>query len=148
MNCGEGSNAPTGGDPWSVYGCHMTGRRGVANGEGRTRFGQALGAALRSRDMTQKDLADALGGMAQSAISNWVAGEAVPGHDVVFRAERVLQLPPGYLSRHLGYVPAEHAAPPSSVEDAVDEDPLLGEVQRQALLALYREFTNGQSGRG
>lgn len=112
----------------------------------RAGFGEALAAALRARGISQRELAERLGGMAQSSVSAWTRGDAAPAPEAVFDIERLLDLGPGYLSQHLGFVPAG-AVPPVSVVAAVESDPLLEPVHRQALLALYREFTIGQSGR-
>lgn len=109
----------------------------------RARFGEALAAALGVRSITQRDLGARLGGVTQSSISAWRSGHAEPLPDTVFAAERVLGLRPGTLSRHLGYVPNEALdKPPSSFDQVVAEDPLLDVVQKRALLAVYREFTN------
>lgn len=109
-------------------------------------FGAALAAALRRRGMSQRVLTDLLGRTAQSSVSAWTRGDAVPTPEVVFEIERIIEVPPGHLSQHIGYVPAG-AEPPASVVSAIDADPLLEPVHRQALLALYREFTVGQSRR-
>lgn len=113
----------------------------------RRAFGHALSSVMRVRGMTQKALAAQLDGMAQSAISAWVNGDAAPLHEVVFEVERILQVPGGFLSRHLGYGPVDGALP-SSVLDAIDDDPLLDDVQRQALATLYRAFTGSRSATG
>lgn len=112
----------------------------------RATFGEALAAALRSRNVSQRALADLVGRTAQSSVSAWTRGGAAPAPEVVFEIERLLELPPGHLSQHLGYVPVG-ATLPTSVSVAVEADPLLEPVHRQALLALYREFTVGQSSR-
>lgn len=108
-------------------------------------FGGALAAALRCRGITQRNLADLLGRTAQSSVSTWTRGDTAPGPELVFEIERIVEVPPGHLSQHLGYVPAG-AVPHASVAAAIEADPLLEPVHRQALLALYREFTVGQSG--
>lgn len=109
-------------------------------------FGRALAAALRRRGISQRTLADLLGRTAQSSVSAWTRGDTAPGPEVVFEMEQVLEVPPGHLSQHLGYVPAG-IQPPASVVAAIEADPLLEPVHRQALLALYREFTVGPSRR-
>jgi len=98
---------------------------------------------MRSRRMIQTRLAAELDGVSQSAISGWINGQSVPNHNVVFAIERALDVTPGFLSHHLGYIPAG-TSPPCSVPDAVDADPLLDDVRRAALLALYRQFTLGE----
>lgn len=113
--------------------------RATGAGSRRVAFARTLTSALHLRGMTQVRLAAELGGIAQSAVSAWTTGTSTPRHDVVFRVEQILELPPGHLSSHLGYLPVG-AEPPSSVEDAIEADALLTDVQRRALLALYREF--------
>lgn len=93
--------------------------------------------------MVQTRLAAELDGVSQSAISAWINGQSVPSHATVFAIERVLGVGPGFLSQYLGYVPAG-TSPPCSVIDAVEADPLLDDVRRAALLALYRQFTLGE----
>jgi len=59
--------------------------------------------------------------------------------------EHVLQLPPGSLSRLLGYWPAESAdAHPVGVLEAARVDPRLGERDRRILTAVYRELVRKQ----
>jgi hypothetical protein len=60
--------------------------------------------------------------------------------------EHVLQLPPGSLSRLLGYWPAETTdAPPVGVIEAARADPRLGERDRRILTAVYRELVRKQA---
>ena len=57
----------------------------------------------------------------------------------VFALERVLDLPPGLLSRPLGYLPVEVAAV-SDTRTAIENDERLTESNQRALLAAYREM--------
>lgn len=108
----------------------------------RAAFGDALGDTLAVRKVTQRVLGERLGGITQSAISAWIAGQSEPSREMVFQIEQVLELPPGNLSRHLGYLPPSAAdSTPVTFEDAVMNDPLLDETQKRGVLALYREFT-------
>ncbi len=102
-------------------------------------FGSALAGALRARGITQHRLGRALG-IGQSTISAWVADRATPSHAVVFRVEEALEVEPGSLSRHLGYLPLD-GTQPSTVLDCIDVDPALSEGQRAALRAVYVELT-------
>lgn len=115
----------------------------------RQAFGDALGDALGVRKTTQRALGDMLGGVTQSAISAWIAGQSEPSRDLVFQIETVLELPPGNLSRHLGYLPPEAATGKGGMtfEEAVMNDPLLDETQKRGVLALYREFTGHRPAR-
>lgn len=88
--------------------------------------------------MSQTALAQALG-RAQSTISTWIAGNATPAPQVVFAIERHLQVPPGALSQHLGYVPV--SADDEPVIDAIMRDRRLSDEQRDTLISLFREFT-------
>ncbi len=67
-------------------------------------FGEALARAMSVRGMTHRRLGEELG-VTQSAISAWKSGAAEPSPRTVFAIERALELPPGHLSRTLGYVP-------------------------------------------
>lgn len=107
--------------------------------DGHGSFGTSLAAALRARGLTQHGLGRALG-IGQSTISAWVADRATPSHTVVFRVEDALEVVPGSLSRHLGYLPLD-ASQPSTVLDCIEADPALTAGQRSALRAVYVELT-------
>lgn len=110
-----------------------------AGGNGHPTFGTALAGALRARGTTQHGLGRSLG-IGQSTISAWVADRAVPSQFVVFKVEAALELSPGTLSRHLGYLPVD-AAVPSTVLECIAVDPALTDGQRAALRAVYEELT-------
>jgi hypothetical protein len=60
--------------------------------------------------------------------------------------EHVLQLPPGSLSRLLGYWPTDTAdAHPVGVIEAARADPRLGERDRRILTAVYRQLVRRQA---
>jgi transcriptional regulator with XRE-family HTH domain len=100
-------------------------------------FGQALEGALSPR--SQAWLAKAVG-RDQGAVSKWINGRNEPDVDTVFAIERVLAVPPGELSRHLGYVPVE-TSEIVSVVAAVESDSRLDARMRRALISAYRSFT-------
>lgn len=104
--------------------------------EAGERFGAELRSALARAGITQVTLASTMGGLAQSTISTWIAGKAIPAPATVFRLERTIGVPGGALSRHLGYVPVDGLA----VEVAVEADPHLSRMQRAELLQRYRAF--------
>lgn len=112
----------------------------------RRRFGEALGEAMGVRRVTQKSLGALLGGVSQPAVSAWISGDAEPNPATVFECERVLQLPPGQLSKVLGYLPPSAVAVTTGFEAVVMGDPLLDEPAKRGLLAMYRELT-GTRGR-
>lgn len=55
----------------------------------------------------------------------------------MFAIEQALDLPPGSLSRLLGYVPAD-TAPASTVEGAIEADADLTRAERRMLVSAYR----------
>jgi transcriptional regulator with XRE-family HTH domain len=107
--------------------------------DGRAAFGRMLAEALRGRRMKQEDLARALG-TTQSSVSGWINGKYEPAAATVFTIEHSLGLSPGCLSRPLGYLPVEPAAP-VSVEAAIVQSPHLDDDAKDALAALYRVLT-------
>lgn len=96
--------------------------------------------ALEDNGVAQAQLAEALGGFAQSTVSAWISGAATPVPDIVFRIEGALSVDPGTLSRHLGYLPATEGC----VEAAIAADPSLGDRERTLLLSHYRSLTGNQ----
>lgn len=111
-------------------------------------FGDALSRALAVRGMTQKALGEALGGLSQAAVAGWVTGLNPPSTPAMtFKIEEVLELPPGHLSRLLGYLPASAIdAPGANFEETIAADPLLDDTQKRMILALYREATTRKPG--
>lgn len=100
----------------------------------------AFAAALRryrlaSKFPTQARLAEPLG-VSWHAVGTWEKGVWAPAPEKVFEVERLLALPPGTLSRHLGYLPLRSAQP--GVQAAIDADPRLDEKGKQLLTEMYR----------
>ena len=96
----------------------------------------AFAAALRSERAKNRLTQDSLGRLAGCTgprISQLESGEQ-PTPDLVFRLEAALDLPPGRLSVHLGYVPA--GAVPTLI-DAINGDPGLDDVGRDAVRRVY-----------
>lgn len=109
--------------------------------EGRHKaFGSALAEAMEMRRITQLELGEKLG-LTQSAVSSWRVADAVPDTEVVFAVERALKLPPGHLSRHLGYYPPAAVNKGATVEEAVLNDTVLDESGKRAVIAVWRELT-------
>ena len=111
-----------------------------------TPLARAIKAARRAHTppLTQADLAGRLG-VSPTAVSAWELGNKPP-IDVAAEIEAALGLEPGYLTRHLGYVPAD--LPPDaitrlhvSVPEAIERDPLLNEHRKRVLLAVYEDMT-------
>lgn len=99
-------------------------------------FGDALAAALTAMCWSQVDLGRALGGVTQGAISAWRSGLAEPSPATVFAAERALKVPPGDLSRHLGYLPLG-PIPELGTVTAIERDPALSPAAKRSLVDLY-----------
>lgn len=109
----------------------------------RHAFGAALREARRVAGLTQVDLAAAVP-TKQTNVSSWETGERMPREfGLVFEIERLLDVAPGSLSRHLGFLPVEAANGKSSVTavQAIRSDPALDETAKRALSAAYASFT-------
>jgi transcriptional regulator with XRE-family HTH domain len=103
-------------------------------------FGAALDATLNSKRLTQADLAGHFGSI-QSTVSQWVRGEAEPRPVVVFAIEQALELEPGTLSQHLGYLPiVTHGEAPADLVDVLDADSLLSDSEKDVVRRMYEEF--------
>ena len=112
---------------------------GKSADKARTEFGNSLARALRSRGMTQVELAESLD-TAQSVISAWINGRSEPAPGTVFTLEKQLGMDPGSLSRVLGYLPPEAAKVATTVRDAVARDFSVDEQYKPMLMAVYREL--------
>jgi len=100
-------------------------------------FGQAIKSALGRRQ--QSWLAKEMG-VSPPTITDWKKGNFAPETpERVFKLERVLGVPPGHLSQHLGYVPVRERSAPSLVE-AVRSDPSISDINRNTLLALLTSW--------
>jgi transcriptional regulator with XRE-family HTH domain len=108
-------------------------------------FGRGLAQARKAKGLTQGQLAER-SGVTQSAVSGWEAAKYLPDDPTdVFELERVLKVPVGFLSQHLGYVPRNRRSDPANdVETAIEESPLLTKVQKTMLVGAYRDFVNAR----
>lgn len=106
----------------------------------RADFSRELRRALGASGRTQTDVARAAG-VAPSLISTWLAGNiSSPDPHKVFAVERALDLPPGHLSRHLGFIPVPEAIndQPVSFRDWLAEHGQeLADDEQNALLGVY-----------
>jgi transcriptional regulator with XRE-family HTH domain len=108
-------------------------------------FSDALKRAREDSGMSLRALAEAVEA-SHTVVAQWERGEHAPRPPRVRMLEHVLQLPPGSLSRLLGYWPAETTdAPPVGVIEAARADPQLGERDRRILTAVYRELVRKQA---
>lgn len=109
----------------------------------RRNFAEALTMYLARANMRPADLMRALQAEGfpahQASMSHWTKGQAEPVRHVVYAMERLLNLQPGLLFRHLGYLPTFAVSiAPVDVETALLADDRLTPDQRQLLLATYR----------
>lgn len=113
----------------------------------RKAFGAALAKRRRELSLSQTALGKALGGVGQSAVSQWECGDTEPRPEHVYLSEKALGLAPGTLSRLLGYLPPSGApsGAPGAVREAIRRDPLLTPKEKRTLLALYDSLTAGRS---
>lgn len=100
----------------------------------RERFAVAVSAALASADVTASEVADQLH-VSYDTVRRWAREGMAPDPLTVFGLEVLLDLPPGELSRHLGYRPVDSGV---SVVDAIEADPRLDDTGRAMLLGAYR----------
>lgn len=110
----------------------------------REDFVRALKWLLDERGVSQRELAAQLGRASYTPFYRWFELATEPTPAEVFAIERILDVPPGTLSRHLGYLPPEaRSSAPSggTFEEAVRADPDLNEVGRRILRAIYAEVT-------
>lgn len=105
---------------------------GRATDEMRDAFASALRVAMMG--VRQSDLAGHVG-LSPDAVAKWLSGTTEPQPRTVFAVERYLELAPGELSRHLGYVPVGE---PPAVLDAIERDPRLTPEARTILIGTYR----------
>ena len=77
------------------------------------------------------------------AVGSWEKAIWAPAPAKVFEIERVLALPPGSLSHHLGYLPVAGAQP--SVSSAIDADPKLDERAKGLLTEMYRSLAREEA---
>lgn len=104
---------------------------------GAVEFGEALQLLRAKAGLTQAELASRVG-VTASAVGLWEKGGSVTVENAV-AVERALDLEPGTLSRHLGYVPVD-ASETVAPEAAVAADRSLTGSQRRALLDVLGAY--------
>jgi len=105
---------------------------------GLPEFTAALNREMKQANINQSELGRRIGS-APSMINAWLKGNtAQPDLSKVRDIERALELPPGHLTRHFGWVPYEEDAT-TDVVAAVEHAPIT-DGQRDALLLLYNLF--------
>lgn len=88
----------------------------------------------------QRAIADELG-IPPTTLSGWVKGRRTPSNDEAIQLEEVLELEPGTLTVHLGFLPlGAREVNIASVEEAVIADARLGGDQKRIVLDLIRSM--------
>lgn len=117
-----------------------------ASSEQLESFGRAIATALANKGWTTGALLSVAGGKTdenkRKSVLTWMAGKVEPSRPKVLEIERILELEPGELSRHLGWVPVGAEAVPT-VEAAILADPDLTSSQKNILLAALQDFRRG-----
>lgn len=108
----------------------------------------SIRSVLAERDMTQDELGRAVAARegrsrpyTQADVASWFRRNTLAVQPSrLMLVEEVLEVPAGYFSRPLGWVPAT-AVPSLSVPDAIMTDHHLSRTQKQDLLAVYDVMT-------
>lgn len=104
-------------------------------------FGTALASERNRAGLTQAELGARIGdGYGQVTVSEWERGKTACRPRDVEQIEDVLELQPGTLTKHLGFLPMKAAGKviERDLIDAILADPDLNDAGRQAMLATYR----------
>jgi hypothetical protein len=116
-----------------------------ATDEQKVAFGEALMSALMGKGLRPPDLlpvTNAANREAAGRVANsWINGKTEPSRPTVTAIESLLDLDPGTLSRHLGWLPVGAPEIPDP-EAAVIAYPHYTGEQRRVLLALMKSFRN------
>jgi transcriptional regulator with XRE-family HTH domain len=114
----------------------------------RRAFARELLDVMAVKSVTQRALAERVS-LTQGAISGWCSGASEPVPAKVFEVETKLELPPGQLSRHLGYVPVdgEQHAGRQHYERVVLDDPALSNQNKRVLLTAYEAMVAPEANR-
>jgi hypothetical protein len=116
-----------------------------SSSEQKAAFGEALLAALMAKGLRPPDLIDVVGAStrdnASNLVKNWISGKNEPPRPTVTAIEKFLDLEPGDLSRHLGWLPVGSSEIPT-LEAAVLADSELTGEQRRVLLQLLKSFSH------
>lgn len=113
-------------------------------GSTSTPFSEKLTATLAHRGLSQSQVADAMN-LTRASVSDWCRGQAVPAPETVFALEVVLGVPPGELSRELGYLPIiPTAEAPVTTLGCIARDPLLDDTDREILTLVYEKLAGAR----
>lgn len=107
--------------------------------EDRRRFCAELRRLMGLGNWTTVALAEAVG-VTQGTVSYWLNGRNLPGPERVFELETAMDLAPGTLSAHLGYVPVPRTSA-ASCEEAVLACADLDDLGKDAVISVLRVHT-------
>lgn len=100
--------------------------------------------SMDNAGITHRELAVRLGWKNHTRIYNWLNLKSEPTPSQVFSIERAIAVPPGTLSRALGYLPPEArtaAGAQVSFEEALDAHPYLPAQAKRIIRTVLAEFT-------
>lgn len=103
---------------------------------------------LEQHGVTHRELADRLGWKQHTRIYNWLNMKVEPAPYQVFAIERAIGVPPGTLSRTLGYLPPEARAGGGATvnfDEALDAHPWLPVQAKRIIRNVVEEFTPSES---
>lgn len=113
----------------------------------REAFVKDLYLYLSDKNVTHRELRDAVPGIsAHTEIQRWRHGIAEPPPNVVFAIEDYLDLKPGSLSIHLGYLPPKVQPAPKNLVAMIEGDDRLPAWGKEILLTAYREIMRSLEG--
>lgn len=110
----------------------------------REDFVRALTWVLEHNEITHRDLAERLGWKNHTRIYAWLNASREPTPAQVFAIERIVPVPPGTLSRTLGYLPPEARSavgPQVSFDEALEAHPYLPPQAKRIIRTVVSEFT-------
>lgn len=110
----------------------------------REDFVRAFTWVLDQNGITHRELAERLGWKNHTRIYAWLNNKSEPMPHQVFAIERAVGVPPGTLSRTLGYLPPEArtaAGPQVSFDEALDAHPYLTPEVKRTIRFMVTEFT-------
>lgn len=108
----------------------------------RRAFIDDLYVILERKGITQRQLRDDLGWSSHTYMNRWRNLVTEPDPEEVFALEEYLEIAPGTLSRHLGYLPVavEKQSRPAGFEAIVTADEILPDWGKEILLTSYRQI--------
>jgi transcriptional regulator with XRE-family HTH domain len=119
----------------------------VATEAQRKAFALGLRRAREDQGLSQAALGKSVG-RSRGAVWQWEEGRTAPEPELVTELEQLLETAPGQLGRWLGYVDVAEitAAAQADVIEAVQNDPKLGDQERELLVNVYRWLLRRRSG--